>query len=155
MLTSTFPETRNSGIEISIREGTSLTLGQAMRVEVKNKTGKPGKLLLLDKRADGQLVQLFPNKYWKQASIGAGETLYVPRNPSWGFQLKAVEVGNAELVAVIAGEDVDFTRLVPVTDNQQYLSSLSGLLQEIVTDGEFSQTRPYQAIRLGYQVVGH
>jgi hypothetical protein len=135
-----------------------------MRVEVKNKTGKPGKLLLLDKRADGQLVQLFPNKYWKQASIGAGETLYVPRNPSWGFQLKAVEVGNAELVAVIAGEDVDFTRLagqpkdlelVPVTDNQQYLSSLSGLLQEIVTDGEFSQTRPYQAIRLGYQVVGH
>lgn len=164
MLNSTFPQTRNTGIDLSIRESTTLTLGQAMRVEVKNNTDKPGKLLLLDKRADGQLVQLFPNKYWKQDRIGAGETLYVPRNPSWGFQIKAVEVGNAELVAVIAGEDVDFTRLAgqpkdlelePVTDNQQYLSSLAGLLQEIVTDGEFSQTRPYQATRLGYQVVGH
>jgi hypothetical protein len=160
LINDTFPDTENSGIEISIREGKALTLGQSVRIDVKNNSGKSGHLLLLDKRSNGELVQLFPNKFKQDNKIEAGKTLSIPQNPSWGFQIKTSEVGEGEYIAIISNDDADFTKLKgqsrdlePVANSKLYLSSLSALLQELSLDGEFSHAKQYGVERLSYKVA--
>jgi secreted trypsin-like serine protease len=99
-----------------------------------------GTLILLDINAEGEVVQLFPNKYSSTRGVTANAALAIPDNAS--YSLPAQEpIGKGRLVAIVAPASFDAAALIADPDeinkgfvvkaNPQSQSYLLNLIEQI------------------------
>jgi secreted trypsin-like serine protease len=97
--------TLNKGNTVKLKENAVFTINSSVA----------GTLILIDINANGEVVQLFPNKYSKARQIAANSPLSIPDNTS--YSLPAQEpTGKGRLVVIVAPESFDANALVADTD---------------------------------------
>ncbi len=123
-------------VAVKLRGGNSVKLGNQIVFEVTSTV--PGKLILIDINAAGEVVQIFPNSFVaseQAARVQKDTTLPIP-GPGYGFSgFKAVEpVGRGTLLALVQPDTVTGTLPIitaqttkgfqPVTAPNAYLEEL-------------------------------
>jgi secreted trypsin-like serine protease len=119
--------TLNQGNTVKLHEGAVFTVNSSV----------PGTLILIDINADGEVVQLFPNKFSKDRQIVANQSFVIPDNTN--YSLPAQEpVGKGRLVAIVAPASFDTGVLVTDLDkgfevkaNPRSQSYLMNLIEQI------------------------
>jgi hypothetical protein len=89
-------------IQLSVLPQPRVNLGSTIKLRIDS--AMSGKLLLMDARDTGALVQLFPNQFrapYVSADITAGKPRIVP-DPSDGFEFAADEVGPGRILAIVS-----------------------------------------------------
>lgn len=97
-------------VAIQLHPSTRLRLGQVLSIDVTSRV--PGRLLLLDENARGEIVQLYPNRF-----VDASRQMITPQRPvalpapDADYQFTVLPpVGKGRLVAVVVPEEVSFDR---------------------------------------------
>jgi secreted trypsin-like serine protease len=94
---------------VSVKGGSAIKLGQFAEFEVKSRI--PGKLVLVDINAKGEVVQLFPNKFSSARQLSADTALTIPDNGTYRFPAQE-PVGKGRLVAIVVPDSFDSDALV-------------------------------------------
>lgn len=98
---------------VTLLPASNFNVGDAMELQV----GSPiaGRLLVLDINANGEITQLFPNKYANPSAlglIGARETTLIP-DAGYGFQFRAQPpLGTGHILVLVAPVDFPVNKLV-------------------------------------------
>ena len=92
--------------------GSNLSVGDPVRITVE--TGQDSRIHCYYEDSDGTVARLFPNRYQKDSTVHAGETLILPESNQW--QLSAPLAGETEQVMciAIASEDDKAIALKPL-----------------------------------------
>ena len=103
-------------VRVGLRGGNRVRLGEQVVFEVASKV--PGRLILIDLNAAGEVLQIFPNPFVSVdlvARIPAERTITVP-GAGYGFSgFKAVEpAGRGRLIALVQPDGVSADRLALV-----------------------------------------
>jgi len=118
---SSFSSLNWQGLKVKIKQGKTLSLNQSIRIDVENTSHKKGQLILLDHRADGQLIQLYPNKHCNKNKhctkkpFEKSNKFYLPRNKQWGFSIKASVKGKSEIIALLIHDKVNLADIYSKT----------------------------------------
>jgi secreted trypsin-like serine protease len=91
----------NSGNTVKLRDPAVFTV----------KSSVSGTLILIDINANGEVVQLFPNKFSKAWELAADTAITIPDNTSYRFPAQE-PVGKGRLVAIVAPKAFDADALV-------------------------------------------
>ena len=84
------------------------TVGEPMRVGFQ--VGKESNVVVIETRADGSTVQLFPNRYMSSATVAAGQQILVP--PAGQGDMEADgPVGPRRIRLIAAPADVDLLKM--------------------------------------------
>ena len=107
-------------VDVGLRGGRSVKLGDQIIFEITSRV--PGRLILVDVNAAGEVTQIFPNRFLASetaALVGAGVTVSVP-GPGYGFSgFKAVEpTGRGQLVALVVPDSVPSDRFAQVAEQR-------------------------------------
>lgn len=86
---------------IDIQGGPKIAVGQKGVFEITSDI--TGRLIVIDINSNGEVVQLFPNKFSSERLISAGKKLVIPDNASYNFPARP-PLGQSKLVAIIAPE---------------------------------------------------
>jgi hypothetical protein len=116
-------------------------------LKVRVTSPKDGYLIVVDRRADGSAVQLFPSKCVRPSRrIRAGAPLTLP-DPSYGCRFVPDSAGRGEIIAIVTEDNVALDGLlgrhrdlVVVPDGDAYLAQITGKLMQVWTDD--SRNRP-------------
>ena len=154
-------------IDAGLRGGNRVRLGEQIVFEITSRV--PGRLILIDLNAAGEVLQIFPNSFVPVdlvARIPAGPTITVP-GAGYGFSgFKAVEpVGRGQLLALVQPDSVPAGQLPriqaqitkgfePVQAPGAYLTQLADIVASAtggagpskVTDWAFAVTE-YEIVR--------
>jgi secreted trypsin-like serine protease len=123
---------------ITLNEGNTVKLHEAAAFTIKSSVS--GTLILIDINANGEVVQLFPNKYSKGRQISANSPFSIPDNTAYSFPAQE-PAGPGRLVAIVAPPSFDAVALVAdpeqinkgfeVRANPQSQSYLMNLIEQI------------------------
>jgi hypothetical protein len=124
-------------VRVAVKGGNTIALGQQIVFEVTSKV--PGRLILIDVNAAGEVTQIFPNRFLASEAAGlvaSDATTTIP-GVGYGFSgFKAVEpAGRGRLLAIVVPATISPTRFrqvetqrvrgfEPVNDSAAYLSQL-------------------------------
>jgi secreted trypsin-like serine protease len=124
--------------KVTLNVGNQVKLHQAAIFNITSSVA--GTLILLDINANGEVVQLFPNKFSKVRTVSANAAMIIPDNAS--YSLPAQEpVGKGRLVAIVAPPSFNAEALIAdpqeinkgfeVKANPQSQSYLYNLIEQI------------------------
>ena len=107
-------------VDVGLRGGRSVKLGDQIIFEITSRV--PGRLILVDINAAGEVTQIFPNRFLANeaaAMIGTGVIVNVP-GPGYGFSgFKAVEpTGRGQLIALVVPESAPLDRFAQVIEQR-------------------------------------
>ena len=107
-------------VDVGIRGGRRVKLGDQIIFEITSRV--PGRLILIDINAAGEVTQIFPNRFLTSeaaARIGSGVTVSVP-GQGYGFSgFKAVEpAGRGQLIALVVPDSVPPDRFGQVAEQR-------------------------------------
>jgi secreted trypsin-like serine protease len=94
---------------VTLNRGNTVKLHEAAVFTVNSSV--PGTLILIDINADGEAMQLFPNKFSKVRQIVANRPFGIPDNTSYSFPAQE-PIGRGRLVAIVAPASFDANVLV-------------------------------------------
>ena len=120
----------------------------------------------MDVAPDGEVTQLFPNRWSERAGAGAaieaGSPIELP-NPYYGFRLRAAEpAGQGILFAIVTEAPVSLDGLVSadrgfeaIPDAPRWLLAIGERLRDPLTapDGTWTRTRRWSHARVDYEIV--
>lgn len=127
-------------IKLKILPSPSIRLGARVRFRVTS--GRAGRLVLLDIRADNSVTQLFPNdittRHGRDAAIRPGRPITVP-DAYYGFEFTASKpVGKGTLLAIVIEDKLALGDILsqhgglkPITNGADYLAQLAKRLRQI------------------------
>jgi Domain of unknown function (DUF4384) len=131
-------------VRIGIKGGNRVSVGREVVFEAQSSV--PGRLIIIDINAAGEVLQLLPNKYTPAHTTGrvaAGANLSIP-GPGYGFTgfLTVDPLGKGRLVALIVPESFPFDALVADAERitkgfepvNMPVSYLMNLVQQVVTE---------------------
>ena len=139
------PELENGTIDIDIRPGSRLRIGDD--VSIRLTSVKDGHLTLLDRNSKNELTLLFPTQVdFKKGisdSVSAHRPLTVP-DKSHRFTFAAQEpAGPGEVIAIVTKDRVDFDSLLdeyrgfePVENKLEFMKSIAARLYAVWTGDE-------------------
>lgn len=110
-------------VVVKLESGASATVGTALSIAVT--VPSAGRLIVLDRRDDGSVVQLFPNDF--SAALGAddlvtaGETVRIPGEGA-PFELVADRAGRGVVTALVVDPAVDVSALTGANGSLQALA---------------------------------
>jgi secreted trypsin-like serine protease len=152
-------------IRIGIRGGNRVAVGRQVVFEAQSSV--PGRLIIIDINAAGEVFQLLPNKYTPAHTIGrvtAGANLIIP-GPGYGFTgFRAVDpLGKGKLIALVVPENFPFSALVgdvervakgfvPVNTPVNYLMNL---VQQVVTEAAKRNAADSELAEWGFGVADY
>jgi secreted trypsin-like serine protease len=96
-------------VSISVNVGNTVKLHDAAVFTIKSAVR--GTLVLIDINANGEVVQLFPNKFSKAREVGSEAPITIPDNTSYRFPAQE-PAGRGRLVAIVAPKGFDAEALV-------------------------------------------
>jgi hypothetical protein len=113
-------------------------VGNEIRFRIRS--SEPGTLLVLDAGPEGDLKQIFPNRYSEATSKGgrvrANATVVIP-DASYGFTFEATQPGQGTLIALVADDATQMSDvmgevgLTTIGDPGALIAALASRLQEI------------------------
>ncbi len=149
------------GIQLEIIPRARVQLGEATKIRVTSP--KNGYLVILDQNANGELLQIFPNRYSDKAGktnrIAAHRPITIP-DPYYGFEFRAREpVGQGQLIAIVSEDPVFLDDLLAkhkdlatVPRPNAYLGVLSQRLQQTWTGGRFNRQARWSQVEVKYEI---
>ncbi len=128
----------NGGVHLEILPRARVRLGEAIRLRVRSV--KPGWLILLDVRDNGEVRQLFPSICARPSrKLRAGAPLTLP-DATYGCEFTASEAGKGKLLAIVTQDNVSLDDLLAkhrdiavVADSKAYLSEIAAKLMAVWT----------------------
>jgi len=155
----------NSTVQLRLPNGDELNVGDEIQFRIS--TAVPGKLLLLDVNADGNVTLLYPNRFSLEAGntgdLAAGRDLNVP-DASYGFTAFRAQppTGNGYVVAFVLPEDFDLDRFgLPMLLRQQILKPgfapierPTGYFKNLINQIEAWFKRPHSSTQRGSLGIG-
>ena len=155
-----------AGVRLEILPSRRVRLGEEITFRVHSE--RSGHLMIVYVSADGDVRQLFPNKWSERAGAGAriaaGRTVEIP-NPYYGFALTATEpVGQEILYAIVTEDPVSLDDLVSsdrgfeiVPDAPRWLLAIGERLDDPLTltkeTGPYTRMRRWSYARVDYEIV--
>ena len=135
-LSDILPELESDTIDIDIRPGNRLRIGD--KVTIRLTSANDGHLMLLDRNSRNDLTLLFPTKLDFDAgisdSISAHRPLTVP-NKSHRFTFTAGEpVGPGQAIAIVTKDRVDFNRLLDQYRDYEPIDNKLSLMKSITAE---------------------
>ena len=135
-------------VKLGIRGGNRVALGKEVVFETTSTI--PGRLIVIDVNANGEVTLLFPNKFVEGSEVGrvdADRQIVIP-GPEYGFTaFKAIEpVGRSKLIALVVPVDFDIERfasipsvrekgLIPVNEPVSYFMRLVRQIEGALVSG--------------------
>jgi hypothetical protein len=153
--------TSEQDVSLTLLPGSSLRLGEALKVSVSSPID--GYLVLLDIDSADGLTQLFPNRFSGAAGgnrIRANTPVVVPA-PGQDFELTAVEpAGKGHIVALVVEDRVDLSKVLNahkdlevVVDPHSYLQEISSELTRVWTDDSVNRRVKWSMREQAYEVL--
>lgn len=145
---------------VTLPGGPTARLGSALRFSVT--APRSGRLVVVDRRDDGSMVQLFPNDPSRSVGVSdlveAGQTVVIPGDGA-GFELVADKAGKGTITALVVDGAVDVDALLAahgdlstIADPDGYIAALSAgttraikLVTPGADDGEAAIDRKIEA----------
>jgi len=152
-----------AGLRVDIEPSARLRIGERVIYRVRSDRG--GYLHLVDVAADGEVTQLFPNKYSDDRDVSryleAGKTRAFPGAADDGFELKAAPPsGSGKLVAIVTEDPVMLDDLLdphrdlkPVVDPRAWLLSLGTRLRDPLVVGDGVRQARWSSTIVDYEIV--
>ncbi|WP_165644679.1 DUF4384 domain-containing protein, partial [Oharaeibacter diazotrophicus] len=120
-------------VAVAFEGGRPGRVGEPLAIRVTSP--RAGRLVVLDRRDDGSVVQLYPNRFsldfGEAGLVAAGATIRIPEEGA-AFDLVADEPGAGTLTAFVVDPAVDVTALLaahadlaPIADPAAYADALS------------------------------
>lgn len=155
-------------VRTGVRGGNRVKLGSNIVFEAKSDI--PGRLIVLDISADGQVIPLFPNKYVSARDllpIAAGRTVVVPGPdyPEFASFAATEPVGMGRLLALVVPDDFDVERFVatsavltkgfqPVSNPQSFLMRLVRQIETMfAASSPIAGDAPGELTHWAYEIV--
>ncbi|BBE70543.1 caspase family protein [Oharaeibacter diazotrophicus] len=124
---------RGAPVAVAFEGGRPGRVGEPLAIRVTSP--RAGRLVVLDRRDDGSVVQLYPNRFsldfGEAGLVAAGATIRIPEEGA-AFDLVADEPGAGTLTAFVVDPAVDVTALLaahadlaPIADPAAYADALS------------------------------
>ena len=98
----------SSQVQITMKAGPKVQVGGTSEFTVKSKI--PGRIILVDINAKGEVSQLFPNSYAPSTAIAAETSITVPKDHSYEFQV-VEPVGRSKVVALVVPDSFNMNAL--------------------------------------------
>ncbi len=145
------------GVTLEILPGPNVALGDDIHVRVTSP--KPGYLVLLDLRDDGEVYQLFPSICAPpERRLRAGAALTLP-DKTYGCVFQATKAGSGRILAIVSEDNVALEDLLSkhrdlelVPDPSVYLTSLVQQLLAIWTGDERNRAVDWALASADYRV---
>ncbi|MCY4319257.1 MAG: trypsin-like serine protease [Alphaproteobacteria bacterium] len=149
-----------AGLSLEIHPSARVRIGEAITWRVRS--GRAGHLLVVDAAVDGNVTQLFPNRFSRSADarIVAGRAVEIP-NAYYGFELVAgPPAGKGRVVAVVAEDPVSLEDLLgpnrdlqPVPDAAAWLAALGARLRQPVLGASGTREARWSAAIAEYEIL--
>ncbi len=157
VVTDIIPPSNEAGIRVSLVPGTTLRLGDKMRIRVSSE--RSGFLIALDVREAGDVVQLFPSKCQRpNRQIAAGSTVTIP-DGTYGCVFRATEAGRGKIVAIVTEDNVPLNDLLNrnrdlsvVASPVDYLSDIADRLLDVWTGDPENRSTRWSLAEVPYSV---
>lgn len=144
-------------IKVEILPRARVRVGDRIRVRVTSP--KPGYLVLLDVRENGEVRQLFPSKCArKERRLRANAPLTMP-DPTYGCVFEADEAGKGQLLAIVTEDNVPLEDLLQrnrdleiVPNGDAFLAALAQQLMAVWTGDERNRPVRWALAKVRYEV---
>ncbi len=148
-------------IEVRIIPNDKIKLGQKIKFEIF--TPISGYLLVLDINSNGELTQLYPNKYstrkWDKPFV-ENSSIEIPED-DYGFDFIASKpIGNGQVISVIVEDKINFSKIIrgnmalgSVVNGEHYLAELAYALRQTNTADTFNRRMRWSVQTINYEIV--
>jgi hypothetical protein len=149
---------RPTGVRLHILPSSNVRVGQAIRLQVTSP--ERGYLILLDVRATGEVVQLFPSRCArKERLLRAGAVLMVP-DATYGCEFRADKAGNGRILAIVTKDNVPLDALLSrhrdlevVPEGSDYLAAIAQQLFRVWAGDERNRAANWGMASAEYLVL--
>jgi hypothetical protein len=90
-------------VEVNGKKSHTIKYNRSLLIAIKSE--RAGHLLVLDRNAKGQLIQLYPNPSVDNNFIKKQADVFIP-NDSSQFEVKATEIGKSQLIAIVTLDNI-------------------------------------------------
>ena len=134
-VSSVLAEGNKAEIQLTIREGTHIRLGETVTIECRS--SRSGYLILLDINAAGEMIQVFPNQYGNPGLadnyVAANTSVVIP-GKNWGFVIEAnPPLGKSTLIAILTEDRIELTGILNAHKDLNVINAPALYLSDVVS----------------------